>query len=161
MNKINYKDGDATCPHGNDNKIIVHVCNNVNAWGAGFVLAISKKWPHIKNEYRTLFNENNIPELGTVQFVVAEKKIVIANMIAQDGIGRSKIPIRYDAVEKCLCQVRDLAKKYNTSIHMPRIGCGLAGGNWDEIEVIIKRVFIGVKIPINVYNFTNKAQNGK
>ena len=37
-------------------------------------------------------------------------------------------PIRYEAVEKCLEKLSYDTLKLNASIHMPRIGCGLAGG---------------------------------
>ena len=48
-------------------------------------------------------------------------------------------PVRYEAIEKCLATVDDKAKELSASIHMPRIGCGLAGGNWDAIEPLIER----------------------
>ena len=40
---INYTTGDATRPAARQ-AIIVHVCNDARAWGAGFVLAISRRW---------------------------------------------------------------------------------------------------------------------
>lgn len=43
-NEIKYLKGDATQPLVSGNKIIVHVCNDIGAWGKGFVLAISKRW---------------------------------------------------------------------------------------------------------------------
>jgi len=36
---------------------------------------------------------------------------------------------------------------------MPRIGCGLAGGDWSIIEKIINKVLIDKKINVTVYNF--------
>jgi len=156
MSEINYILGNAVEPIGVDNKIIVHVCNDIGAWGAGFVLAVSKKWPHIKKEYLSLFKDYKKPILGSVQFVVAEKKIVIANLIGQEGIGRKNSPIRYVAIERGLEQIKELAEKYNTSIHMPRIGCGLAGGKWEEIEAIIERVFEKSKVKIIVYDLSTE-----
>jgi hypothetical protein len=44
MNKINYLKGDATFPEAKGTKIICHICNDLGAWGKGFVLAISKRW---------------------------------------------------------------------------------------------------------------------
>ena len=40
---IQFITGDATAPIGKGNRIIAHVCNDIGAWGAGFVLAISKR----------------------------------------------------------------------------------------------------------------------
>jgi hypothetical protein len=36
---------------------------------------------------------------------------------------------------------------------MPRIGCGLAGGNWIEIEKIVNRTLIDKNIKVTVYDF--------
>lgn len=49
---LNYVKGDATSPQGDGTKAIVHVCNNIGAWGAGFVMAISRRWPEPEAAYR-------------------------------------------------------------------------------------------------------------
>ena len=41
----------------------------------------------------------------------------------------------------------------NADIHMPRIGCGLAGGQWADIEKIIKDNLIAHEIETTVYDF--------
>jgi hypothetical protein len=48
---INYITGDATPPQGEGVKIIAHVCNDVEGWGRGFVLVVSKRWPQSEREY--------------------------------------------------------------------------------------------------------------
>jgi hypothetical protein len=35
---------------------------------------------------------------------------------------------------------------------MPRIGCGLAGGTWDQIEMIIREELIARNIAVYVYD---------
>lgn len=42
--QISYLKGDATNLVIPGNKIIVHICNDIGAWGKGFVLAVSKRW---------------------------------------------------------------------------------------------------------------------
>lgn len=141
MNHINYIKGDATQPVGNGKKIICHICNNIGAWGAGFVLALSARWKAPELDYRSLKPEERI--LGSVTFVVVENNIVVANMIGQHGVGLDKDgnpPIRYTAVREALKRANALAVVINATLHMPRIGCGLAGGRWDEIEKIIDEV---------------------
>ncbi|WP_285749234.1 hypothetical protein [Lentzea sp. NBRC 105346] len=39
---------------------------------------------------------------------------------------------------------------------MPRIGCGLAGGEWDRIEPLITSELVDHDIPVTVYD-TNTA----
>lgn len=134
---ITYLKGDATEPCKTP-AVIVHVCNDLGKWGAGFVLALSKKWRGPELAYRTKKNY----ELGQVNAVYVDSDIMVANMIAQSGT-RSKdnpVPLRKKALAECLLAVDKLASANNMSVHMPRIGCGLAGGKWEEVEQIINLI---------------------
>lgn len=143
---INYVKGDATRPEGKGKKIISHICNDIGAWGAGFVLAISKRWNEPEIAYRSL--KQYI--LGDVQFVFVDEHIIVANMIAQHDTNwfAGIPPIRYDALRTTLKKVNQKAIILDATIHMPRIGCGLAGGQWEEIEKIIKEE---ITVMVTVY----------
>jgi O-acetyl-ADP-ribose deacetylase (regulator of RNase III) len=154
---ITYLAGDATEPQGSGLKIIAHICNDVGAWGNGFVLAVSRRWPEPKKRYLDWYQQRETSgfRLGAVQFVQVEPDILVANMIGQRGIRRTaaaKPPIRYDALEGCLEQVAEKALALSASIHMPRIGCGLAGGSWDMVEPIIVRQVCAQDVPVLVYD---------
>jgi O-acetyl-ADP-ribose deacetylase (regulator of RNase III) len=86
--------------------------------------------------------------------VQVEEDVWVANMLGQHGIKGTKegLPISYGAVEKCLAKVAKKAVELEASIHMPRIGCGLAGGKWEEIEPIITRQLIEKDIAVCVYD---------
>lgn len=47
--------------------------------------------------------------------------------------------------------LNDHAKRLNASVHMPRIGCGLGGGTWEEVEPIIVRTLTDTQV--HVYDF--------
>lgn len=160
--KINYITGNALEPKVDGDKAIVHVCNNAGGWGAGFVVAISKKWKDPEEAYRDWYRRGDITSydtfrLGMVQPVPVESDIVIFNMIAQHNtisIEPGSVPIRYDALRECLIKVvKYMKKKENPSTHMPRIGCGLAGGRWSEIEKIVEKEL--KDIPTYVYTLEN------
>jgi hypothetical protein len=36
---------------------------------------------------------------------------------------------------------------------MPRIGCGLAGGDWNKVEAIINKTLISNGLEVFVYDF--------
>ena len=136
--------GDATTPIGDGIKLIVHVCNDIGAWGAGFVMALSAKWASPEDEFRRIPAKKR--KLGYVQYIpVGEDKFVV-NMIAQHNIRPNEFgvpPVRYEAVGTCLKKAADFAKSLDdgnrkVSIHMPRIGCGLAGGEWSIMEKVIE-----------------------
>src|SRR6266542_2810414 len=141
MSSITYLKGDATNPQAKGIKVICHICNDIGGWGKGFVVAISRRWPQPEKEYRAWYAERNANDfgLGAVQFVQVEQYIWVANMIAQHGLkgGSKGPPIRYEAVAECLKKVAMKAAELGASLHMPRIGCGLAGGEWSKIEPLI------------------------
>jgi O-acetyl-ADP-ribose deacetylase (regulator of RNase III) len=156
MKDIKYIKGDATSPQSEDNKVIVHICNDVGGWGKGFVMAISKKWKKPENQYREWFKSKSDFELGKVQFVQVEEDLWVANLIGQHKINKDEngnAPIRYDAIEQGLKEVAFFANKNNTSVHMPRIGCGLAGGKWEMIEPIVLETLSENNIEVTVYDF--------
>jgi O-acetyl-ADP-ribose deacetylase (regulator of RNase III) len=157
MSGITYIKGDATCPQAKGVKIICHICNDLGGWGKGFVLAISRRWEEPEAEYRKWHatGQESGFALGAVQFVQVEPYIWVANMIGQRGLkrGSSGPPIRYDAVAKCLEQVATKARELGASVHMPRIGCGLAGGDWSKIEPLIEEQLVGAGVPVTVYDF--------
>lgn len=155
---IRYLRGDATKPLGppSESKIIVHVCNDEGKWGKGFVLAVSKRWKAPELAYRAAFSAGSAPLLGEVQFVLVEPKLEVANLIGQHGIarrGQRVPPIRYEAIRTGLNTVAMRAKEVGATVHMPRIGCGLAGGRWEDIEPIIEETLIGAGINATVYDF--------
>jgi len=152
---IKYLTGDATNPIDTGGmRIIAHVCNDKGGWGAGFVLALSKKWSKPEQVYRSCPVPNLI--LGNVQYIQVENDIIVANMIAQHGYRRddnNKPPIRYSALTDTLRKVNEVALTQNATLHMPRIGAGLAGGDWDVIEQLILE---NVQVPVFIYDLPKK-----
>lgn len=146
---IKYLIGDATYPIGTGSKIIIHICNDIDKWGRGFVLAISKRWKEPEIAYHNLRLCDR--QLGEIQIIKVNPDIYVANMIAQHGIGLNKKghpPIRYDALISCLQKINEFAIINNASIHAPRIGAGLAGGSWNIIEKIITETMPNLEIYI-------------
>ena len=157
MSSIRYVKGDATQPQAKGNRIIAHICNDLGGWGKGFVLAVSKRWPEPEAAYRSWHKDRskNAFSLGAVQLIQVEPYIWVANMVAQHGMktGSKGSPIRYEAVRLCLAKVAAQASELVASVHMPRIGCGLAGGRWEDIEPIIDEELVSKGIEVTVYDF--------
>lgn len=147
---IHYILGDATQPVQTP-ALIAHVCNDCQPgkWGAGFVMALSRKCKIPEQQYRQWSKSGTSPSGNPYQlgeFIISPfseqppHHIFVANMIGQHGIRyQGKIPpIRYDALQKALTGVFEHAADNNMTVHMPRIGCVLAGGDWSVIEKIIE-----------------------
>ncbi len=155
---MQYLKGDVTQPVGDGPKFLVHVCNNRGGWGgkASVVKAISRRWKAPENAYREWATVRDSEVwglfcLGSVQFVPVGDNLTVVNMVAQDGYASSTRPrpLSYSALQECLGHVAKAARG-GTSIHMPRIGVGLAGGRWETVAGIIERS-LG-DIPVFVYD---------
>lgn len=160
---IHYLRGDATQPQGDGLIMLVHICNNIGLWGAGFTAALSHRWPQSEksfNAWYDLYHSVLDPDkmLGTTLFVNLAPKLQLANMVAQDGVGRHNIPIRYNALRTCLeCVAKSTSPSPHegipaASVHMPRIGCGLAGGRWEEVAPIIEQTLVSQGREVYVYD---------
>ncbi|SEE03049.1 macro domain-containing protein [Streptomyces sp. Ag109_O5-10] len=161
MGEITYVRGDATTPSGKGVKVIAHVCNDLGGWGKGFVLALSRRWPEPEKAYRAWHRDraNNDFGLGAVQLVQVERYIWVANMIGQRGTrtGSKGVPVRYEAIDTALAELADEVLDRGASVHMPRIGCGLAGGKWSRIEPVINERLVARRIPVTVYDHGDEA----
>lgn len=156
MAAIQYLAGDATVPQAKGPKIIAHVCNDRGRWGKGFVLAVSARWQEPEKAYRKWYRERSSTDfgLGAVQVVEVGRGLWVANMVGQHGTktGSAGPPIRYEAVDQCLRLLAEHAVKLKASVHMPRIGCGLAGGKWERIEPLLAARLADRGIAVTVYD---------
>jgi O-acetyl-ADP-ribose deacetylase (regulator of RNase III) len=153
---INFVKGDATKAVSSSGSpvAIAHVCNNLGGWGKGFVLSLSAMNPAPERPYRASFSKGHPrPVLGDVQIITLSPKLVVANLISQDGyVSKSRRrALNYDALTTCLTDLNErLAASFE--IHMPRIGAGLAGGDWDQVEKIIETTLASRQVV--VYDLT-------
>ncbi|MFF3913907.1 macro domain-containing protein [Streptomyces sp. NPDC001852] len=156
MSEITYLRGDATVPSVKGAKVITHVCNDIGGWGKGFVLALSRRWPEPEAAYRAWHRDRarNDFGLGAVQLVRVEPYVWVANMIGQRGIRRGSkgVPVRYEAIDTALDRLAGEAIRLGASVHMPRIGCGLAGGTWSRVEPLITERLVKRGVQVTVYD---------
>jgi len=91
--------------------------------------------------------------LGAVHFSDVEPNVEVATMVCQRGYGPSEKPrIRYAAIERALALIADRATATGASIHLPRIGCGQAGGSWILIEELVNSILLGAAHSVTVYD---------
>jgi O-acetyl-ADP-ribose deacetylase (regulator of RNase III) len=57
--------------------------------------------------------------------------------------------------------VFEVAKRLNASVHMPRIGTGLAGGAWTVVEEIINETLTRMGISVFVYDRVQGKERSK
>lgn len=154
--EIEYVVGDATVPNGLAPRIVAHVCNDAGGWGKGFVVAVSHRWREPEAAYRSWYRERATSgfALGAVQLVPVGEDLFVANMIGQHGYRSDSgdPPVRYAAIGTALAALGDQALELGASVHMPRIGCGLAGGRWELVEPLIGEQLTRRGIAVTVYD---------
>jgi len=163
--KLQYVKGDVTNPQGKGTILIPHICNNVGGYGAGVAKAIARKWPEAAQCYREHikdFFNNKLPILGTVNRVHIyndDNEIYIMNMIAQSGYisNENPRPIKYTALIKCMdlvmLDVKSDERLDNASIHCPKFGSKLSGGDFNFVLALINEIWIDNGIDVTIYEF--------
>lgn len=75
-------------------------------------------------------------------------------MIGQRGTrtGSKGVPVRYEAIDTALGLLAARVAELDASVHMPRIGCGLAGGKWPRVEPLITERLVRRGIAVTVYD---------
>lgn len=122
--------------------VIAHGCNAQGVMGAGVALAVKTKYPKAYHSYMHQCNYAK-PLLGSVDLVKISDSLLIANCITQEFYGRDKdhMYVCYQAVDDSFTTLRNKLIQMNThyDIHIPKIGSGLGGGDWNKISAIIQR----------------------
>ncbi|WP_305910547.1 macro domain-containing protein (plasmid) [Methylomarinum sp. Ch1-1] len=127
--------------------VIVHGCNCFCTMGAGIALDIKQQFPEAyKADLRT--NKGERKKLGGFSHsVVANeygKPLIVVNAYTQYHYGRrftkGNEATDYRAIKKVFGKIRE--QFGDLKIGYPKIGAGLAGGDWSKIEPIIDEAMI-------------------
>jgi len=156
--------------------IIAHGVNCAGGFGSGLAGQIAKKYPKVKQEYLKKYNEGQeIYQpygwmLGDIQPVEVQVPYecrydnqgkstdikyttkYIINCATQREYGSDGTEyVNYDAIRDCMYAVKEFwESKLGGGIAIPKIGSGLGGGDWEQIEDIILTVFEHENISVYV-----------
>lgn len=132
---------------------ICHQVNCQNVMGSGVAKAIFTKWPEVKTEYHRFCNGRRPRDLlGRIQVVnlsefSAGDKVVI-NIFGQLNCGHDKICYtRYDALETAFDEINRV-DEFKSLAFPYGFGCGLAGGNWQQVERLMLEHLFNVDVTI-------------
>jgi O-acetyl-ADP-ribose deacetylase (regulator of RNase III) len=124
--------------------VIVHGCNCFHTMGGGIAAHIKKEFP---SAYEADLKSPKGEKLKLGSFTYASPEdynFLIVNAYTQFDYSHNK-PFDYDAFETFLYSFESFLKLHFESngfssrlqkirVGFPRIGCGLAGGNWPEVS---------------------------
>lgn len=153
---VTYVRGDASRPSGKGRKLIVHVVNDAtpNWGGGGFASALRSTHPFVQTDFQKWASgDRRALRLGRVHVTEVSIELTVASIVAQHGYGPSSSPrIRYGALRSGLEEAAKLAALSGSTVHMPRIGCGQAGGSWDLVEHFVRTTFGAAGVRVTVYD---------
>jgi O-acetyl-ADP-ribose deacetylase (regulator of RNase III) len=123
--------------------VIVHGCNCFCKMGAGIAKYIKQEFPEAYDVDReTGYGvKSKLGDLSYVQVQRDRNKIIIVNGYTQYTYFENGPLVEYDAVRKVFKKVKLLF--FGFRIGYPKIGAGLAGGDWNIIEKIINEELYG------------------
>ena len=135
--------------------VIVHGANCFCTFGAGIAKQISKHFPQAyEADLKT--KRGDINKLGTISVgeynISLDQKLYIVNAYTQykyGGQSHGVIDVDYNAVGSCF---REIKKRFTgKKIAFPKIGAGLAGGEWEIITKIINTELEGENFTLVEY----------
>jgi O-acetyl-ADP-ribose deacetylase (regulator of RNase III) len=144
-----------------DCEVIAHGVNCQNVMGSGVAKALFDKWPKVKENYHNQIDvdymlgilDEPFQLLGTMQVVSVEKDKYVLNCFTQLHYGASgDLFLSYDALIQSLERAYRFCRALEVNeIALPKIGCGLAGGDWNIVTAILNSVFPN-DFKVKVYN---------
>lgn len=164
--RIRYVVGDATDPTEDlhTRQVVAHIINDGGYWNRGFARAIADRYPKVKHAHNLWrlgwWQGSRVPpSLGHIQFVQVGPFRHVANMVAQRGLYHGSFnpePLDYMALEQCLQRLKQWCENITTgsigpTVHMPKIGSGLARGDWNRVEQMITSQLSHFDIQVTVY----------
>jgi O-acetyl-ADP-ribose deacetylase (regulator of RNase III) len=138
--QIEYRKGDLL---QTEVKHLIHGCNSKGVMGSGVAKVLREKYPRAYQDYNDSYNSYGL-ELGTIIVSVQDDGKVIHNAITQKDYGRdnSRVYVSYWAIAEVFRKINNWGIK---EIAMPKIGAGLAHGDWNVISAIIENTLIITK----------------
>ncbi len=132
--------------------VIMHGCNCFCTMGAGIARQIKAQFPEAY-EADCATTSGDRDKLGSVTWaqIMTDQgtPCIVVNAYTQFDY-RGKVPrVDYEAVRSCALVIR--ARFPNARLGYPKIGAGLAGGDWGRIERILNEVFEGMEHTLVLY----------
>src|SRR5215475_1013617 len=124
-------------------EVIIHGCNCQCAMGAGIAKAIKQAFPEAYNADKVTAkgSRTKLGSLSTVTVERGDRKITIVNGYTQFHWRGSGVLVDYTALRSVMRQVK--GKYPGRAIAYPKIGAGLAKGEWRIIAAIIEEELAG------------------
>lgn len=121
--------------------LIAHGCNCFNIMGGGIAAQIKSSFPSAFIADESFFIiKGNINRLGCFSYSILDN---VANLYTQFLLGPNA---DLTAISLSLHKINHIFR--DKHIGLPKIGCGIGGLNWEDVEPIIKKQLVDMKVTI-------------
>ena len=133
--------------------VIAHGCNCFNKQKSGIAKQMSKVFDTDAFELETDYY-GDINKLGQLEYEDKGNDLTVVNCYTQYKYGKNHKdgdtnPRDYDAITLCMRKINHLFK--GKHIGLPKIGCGLAGGDWNIVKKIIEHELKDCDVTVVIY----------
>lgn len=128
--------------------VIVHGCNCFCAMGAGIAKTIRQVFPEAYDA-DCATQKGDKTKLGSCSHASCKingGQCVVINAYTQYHWAGRGVKVEYEAVRQCMKWIKQ--NYAGKKIGLPKIGAGLAGGDWQTIESIISEELAGEDVTI-------------
>lgn len=135
--------------------LICHQVNIQGVMGGGLALQIAKSYPNVEKEYKEFCNKYKDLLIGKYQVVKIGKRKYIVNCFSQ----QANFDTDYEAIKIIFEGLLQSCKLNDFTIAVPyKYGCGIAHGDWEEVQKIFEDLSNKYEVPIVIYKLESEVK---
>jgi O-acetyl-ADP-ribose deacetylase (regulator of RNase III) len=130
--------------------VVIHGANCFHTMGAGIAKTIKQTWPAVYKSDCTNTRYGDRKKLGTIDPVPVEGGLIVVNAYTQYDY-RGRYNVDYDAITDAFIALKRQFGGRNLRFGIPKIGAGLAGGDWNLIATLIDDAMDGEDVTVVLF----------
>lgn len=142
--------------------VIIQGCNCQNRMGKGIALQIKQEFPEAYQADRST-TRGDRSKLGRYTYAVTASGLTVVNAYTQYDYWRKGDPptvhVDYRAIDRAFQAIKRQWGGEGKKFGIPKIGAGLAGGDWSVISAVIDNVMADEDITLVEYTGVPAVQS--
>lgn len=130
-----------------DLKALAHGCNCAGAMGKGIAVGFKERYPQMYKLYQSFCKAGAVP--GEVfPYYDWDTDVVIYNLMTQR---HWTTPATIEAIEQSVRTMMEMLQDIQIkTVGIPKIGCGLGGLDWKDVQPLLEKISEEYKVTIVV-----------
>ena len=130
-----------------DLKALAHGCNCAGAMGKGIAVGFKERYPQMYKLYQSFCKAGAVP--GEVfPYYDRDTDVVIYNLMTQR---HWTTPATIEAIEQSVRTMMEMLQDIQIkTVGIPKIGCGLGGLDWKDVQPLLEKISEEYKVTLVV-----------